>query len=139
MPLYIAFIDLTKTFDLVIREGLFAILLKIRYPPSLFNIVKSFHTNTKATFQYYDKVPESFTTKREVKQGCVLAPKLFGIFFSMLLKRVLYSSTVRFKLHTRPDGCLFNPARLNAKSKIKNTHVAEYLAANMQLRILLKI
>ena len=46
MPLYIAFIDLTKAFDLVSRKGLFAILLKIGCPPNLFSIVKSFHTNT---------------------------------------------------------------------------------------------
>ena len=32
-PLYIAFIDLTKAFDLVSRDGLFNILLKIGYLP----------------------------------------------------------------------------------------------------------
>ena len=51
VTLYIAFIDVTKAFDLVRREGLFAIFLKIGCPPSLFNIVKSFHTNTRATIQ----------------------------------------------------------------------------------------
>ena len=45
MPLFIAVIDLTKAFDLVSREGLFAILLKIGCPLNLFNIVKSYHTN----------------------------------------------------------------------------------------------
>ena len=89
VPLYIAFIDLTKAFDLVSREGLFATLLKIGCPPSLFNIVKSFHTNTKATVQYDGNVSDSFTIKSGVKQGCVLAPTLFKIFFSMLLKRFL--------------------------------------------------
>ena len=69
VPLYIAFIDLTKAFDLVSREGLFAILLKIGCPPSLFNIVKSFHTNTKATVQYDGNVSDSFTIKSEVKQA----------------------------------------------------------------------
>ena len=68
MTLYTAFIDVTKAFDLVGREGLFAILLKIGSPPSLFNIVKPFHTNTKTTIQYYGKVSESFTS--EVEQGC---------------------------------------------------------------------
>ena len=49
MSLFIAFIDLTK--DLVSIEGLFAILLKIECPPNLFNVVKSFHINTRATTQ----------------------------------------------------------------------------------------
>ena len=34
MPLYIAFIHLTKAFDLVSRQGLFQLLKKIGYPPS---------------------------------------------------------------------------------------------------------
>ena len=33
MPLYIAFIDLTKAFDLVSRQGLFQLLKKIGFPP----------------------------------------------------------------------------------------------------------
>ena len=49
MSLYIFFIDLTKASDLVSREGLIAMLLKIGCPPNLFNIVKSFYTNTRAT------------------------------------------------------------------------------------------
>ena len=87
MPLYIAFIDLTKAFDLLSRDGLFAIMSKIGCSPSLFNTVKSLHTNTKATVQHDGIVSDSFTIKSGVKQGCVLALTLFGIFFSMLLKR----------------------------------------------------
>ena len=34
MPLYVAFIDLTKAFDLVSRKGLFRLLEKIGCPPS---------------------------------------------------------------------------------------------------------
>ena len=45
MPLYIAFIDLTKAFDLVSRQGLFQLLKKIRLspPPQLHSIIASFH------------------------------------------------------------------------------------------------
>ena len=51
VPLYIVFNDLTKAFDLLSREGLFAILLETGCPPSLFITVKSFHNNTKAIVQ----------------------------------------------------------------------------------------
>ena len=47
-PLYIAFIDLTKAFDLVSRDGLFQILAKIGCP-TLLSIMKSFHDNMKGT------------------------------------------------------------------------------------------
>ncbi|MCP4267312.1 MAG: hypothetical protein GY777_17355, partial [Candidatus Brocadiaceae bacterium] len=130
MPLYIAFIDLTKAFDLVSREGLFAILLKIGCPPNLLKIVKSFHTNTRATIQYDGSVSDSFEIKSGVKQGCVLAPTLFGIFFSMLLKHAFGSSTIGIKLHTRSDGNLFNPASLRAKRNRKVVTIRDLLFAD---------
>ena len=46
-PLYFAFIDLTKVFDLVGRDGLFQILPKIGCPPRLQSMIESFHTNMK--------------------------------------------------------------------------------------------
>ena len=57
MLFYVAFIDLTKAFDLVSGEGLFAIFMNIGCPPILFNIVKSFHT--KETVQYDGNVSET--------------------------------------------------------------------------------
>ena len=49
MPLYIAFIDLTKAFDLVSRDGLFKVLPKIGCPHKLQIMIESFHTDTKRT------------------------------------------------------------------------------------------
>ena len=51
-PLYIAFIDLTKAFDLVSKDGLFNILAKIGCLPKLLSMVQSFHVNRKGTVQY---------------------------------------------------------------------------------------
>ena len=47
MPLCIASIDLTKTFDLVSRDGLFKVLPKIGCPPKLKSMIEYFHTDTK--------------------------------------------------------------------------------------------
>ena len=47
MPLNIAFIDLTKAFDLVSADGLFKVLPKIGCPPKLKSMIESFHTDTK--------------------------------------------------------------------------------------------
>ena len=49
MPVYTAFIDLTKAFDLsVSRTGLFQLLKKIGCPPQLLSITASFHHDMKA-------------------------------------------------------------------------------------------
>nr|XP_027212554.1 uncharacterized protein LOC113805698 [Penaeus vannamei] len=42
-PLYVAFIDLTKAFDLVSRDGLFKVLERIGCPERLLSIIQSFH------------------------------------------------------------------------------------------------
>ena len=51
MPLYIAFIDLTKAFDLIGTDGLFQILPKIGCPPKLKSIIESFQHERDSAVQ----------------------------------------------------------------------------------------
>ena len=81
MPLYVAFIDLTKAFDLVSRDGLFNVLPKIGCTPKLQSMIESFHTDTQGTVQFNGSSSEPFEFHRGVKQGCVLAPTLFVAFY----------------------------------------------------------
>ena len=130
MPLYVAFIDLTKAFDLVSREGLFQILPKIGCPPKLLSIIESFHNNMKGTVQFDGRLSDSLDIRSGVKQGCVLAPTLFGIFFSMLLKHAFDEATEGIYLHSRSDGKLFNVARLRAKTKVEKILIRDMLFAD---------
>ena len=59
MPLCIAFIDLTKSFDIVSRDGLFKVLPKIGCPPKLQTMIESFHTDTKGTVQFNGSFSET--------------------------------------------------------------------------------
>ena len=92
-PLYVAFIDLNKTFDLVSRDSLFKILVKVSRPPTLLSIVKSFHDNMTGTVLYDGATSDPFNILSGMKQGCILAPTLFGIFFATLLKHAFGKST----------------------------------------------
>ena len=130
MPLYIAFIDLTKAFDLVGREGLFKILSKIGCPPKLLSLIESFHTNMQGIVQFNGSTSEPFNISSGVKQGCVLAPTLFGIFFALLLKHAFGTSEKGIYLHTRSDGRLFNLARLRAKTKVREALIRDMLFAD---------
>ena len=129
-PLYLAFVDLTKAFDLVSRDGLFMLLQRIGCPPKLLHIITSFHQDMQGTVQYDGSCSEPFPIRSGVKQGCVLAPTLFGIFFSLVLHSAFETSTDGIYLHTRTDGKLFNLARLKAKIKICKVLIREMLFAD---------
>lgn len=129
-PLYIAFIDLTKAFDLVSREGLFSILSKIGCPPKLLSIIRSFHDDMQGTVVFDGSSSEAFDIRSGVKQGCVLAPTLFGIFFAVLLKHAFGLATEGIYLRTRSDGKLFNLSRLRAVTKVQLKCIRDLLFAD---------
>ena len=93
MPLYIAFIDLTKAFDLVSRQGLFQLLKKIFCSPQLHSIIATIHKDMQGVVSFDGKTSEPITIQSGVKQGCVLSPTLFGIFSHFC--RTMLSNTQR--------------------------------------------
>ena len=52
IPLYMAFVDLTKALDKASRDGLYIILSKLGCREKLLNIIKSFHDSMKANLIY---------------------------------------------------------------------------------------
>ena len=106
-PLYLAFIDLTKAFDLVSRTGLFALLERIGCPPKLLKMITSFHDDMNGTVQFDGSSSDPFPIKNGVKQGCVLAPTLFGVFFSLLL---------RYAFRESEDGIFSTPGATGTSS-----------------------
>ena len=105
-------------------KGLFQLLEKIGCPPILRSLVVSSHEDMKGTVMYDESCSDPFPLKSGVKQGCVLAPTLFGIFFSLLLSHAFRSSSDGVYLHTRTDGKLFSIARLRAKTKCQKSSCA---------------
>ena len=73
---------------------------------------------------------DAFPVSSGVKQGCVLAPTLFWIFFSMLLHYAFADCLEGVYIRTRPDGNLFNIARLSAITKTLKVLLHELLLAD---------
>ena len=126
-PLYVAFVDLTKAFDLVSRSGLSEVLLKIGCPPTLLSLIMSFHTGMKATVSFNGEESDPFLILSGVKQGCVLAPTLFGIYFSVLLSYAFKDSSDGIPIQSRTDGGLLNIKRFRAKTKLNHHLIREFL------------
>ena len=129
-PLFLAFVDLTKGFDLLSRRGLFKILQKIGCPPKLLAIITSFHQDMQSTVCFDGATSNAFPVSSRVKLGCVLAPNPFRIFFSMLLQYAFVDCTEGVYIRTRSDGKLFSIARLRAKTKAYVVLIWELLFAD---------
>ena len=81
-PLYLCFIDLKKAYDSVNHEALWATLRK-RYgiPSKLVHILGSLHEGTKGVVRAYGKVSDEFPIMNGVRQGDILGPTLFNLYF----------------------------------------------------------
>ena len=73
--LYTTFVDLTKAFDTVCREGLWKIMAKFGCPAKFISMVRQFHDDMHARVQDDGEHSQPFPVTNGVKQGCVLAPK----------------------------------------------------------------
>lgn len=129
-PLYMAFVDLNKAFDTVSRAGLYNILSRIGCPPTLLSLIKAFHDDMKGFVVFDGDTSSAFNMKRGVRQGCVLAPTLFGIFFSVLLMIAFKNCDFGVHLHTRRDGRLFHVNLLKYKKNRYEVLVRELLYAD---------
>jgi Reverse transcriptase (RNA-dependent DNA polymerase) len=128
--MYAAFVDLTKAFDTVDRSGLWAILSKIGCPAPFVYIIRSFHDGMRASvIENGDRSP-IFEVSCGTKQGCVLAPLMFSIFFSMMLHAAFKNCNCGIQLEYRTDGDVFNIRRLQTKTKIRTALLRDLLFAD---------
>lgn len=128
MPLYVTFVDLTKAFDTVCRDGLWEVMKKFGCPPAFVRMVRLFHDDMNARVSDQGELSDPFPVTNGVKQGCVLAPTLFSMVFSAMLAHT--DSPADVNIRHRMDGGLFNLRRLQAKTKVKVQPVREFLFAD---------
>jgi hypothetical protein len=97
VPLFFCFIDLTKAYDTVNRRLLWKILAKAGLPQELIELIRAFHDGTEACVSIEGEESAFFSVNQGLRQGCVLAPLLFNLFFAAVLevarKRILADET----------------------------------------------
>nr|VZI42983.1 unnamed protein product [Spirometra erinaceieuropaei] len=79
------FVDLTKAFDTVNREGLWKIMQQFGCPERFIQMVRQLNDGMMARVTDNGAVSEAFAVTNGVKQGCVLASTLFSLIFSAML------------------------------------------------------
>ena len=101
IPLYMCFIDLQKAYDSVDRELLWIVLARFGVPEKILTIIRQFHEGHMRVRVRTDdgEYSEWFGVTQGLRQGCVLSPLLFNIFFATVTHVVV----IRFS--ENPDNC----------------------------------
>ena len=130
MGLYAAFVDLTKAFNTVSRDGLWKILARLGCPQKFITILRQLHEGQQGQVKHNGSLSDSFPISNGVKQGCVLAPTLFSIFFSNMLREAKEDLPDGIYIRFRTDISLFNLRCLLARTKIIKELTTELLFAD---------
>ena len=90
IPLYMCFVDLQKAYDSVDRELLWKVLARAGVPEEMIAVLRQFHDGMQAQVRMDDgELSDWFEVTQGLRQGCVLSPLLFNIFFAAATEVVL--------------------------------------------------
>ena len=128
--LYMVFVDVTKAFDTVNRQALWKVLKKLGIPDKMLNTIISFHEGMKASILADGKLSGSFGATNGPKQGCVMAPVLFALFFSVMLQYFFSDIDHGVKFQFGTSGGLFNYQRFQAKTRLRTRITRDLLFAD---------
>ena len=96
-------------------------------PPKFIRIIKKLYTDVHARLIVDGELTQSLEYNSGVKQGCKLAPTLFGIYAAVLLwlafKKIKHTCSVQIRLPY--NGDLFDLRRLKAKTKALTEFIRE--------------
>ncbi|CAG4946438.1 unnamed protein product [Colias eurytheme] len=89
-----------------------------------------FHDDMRCCVAVGGEQSDYFSVSCGVKQGCVLAPTLFAIYFAVVIKDCIEMAPVGIRIRFRTDGKLFNLDRLRARTKVSHTIITEIMYAD---------
>ena len=90
IPLYMCFVDLQKAYDSVDRELLWKVLARAGVPEEMIAVIRQFHDGMQAQVRMDDgELSDWFEVTQGLRQGCVLSPLLFNIFFAVATEVIL--------------------------------------------------
>jgi hypothetical protein len=103
---HLAFLDFSKAFDTVWRDGLLSLAWKLGIRGSMWKIISNLYTNVQSHVKFGEIETDFFDVEEGVKQGYVLSPILFCIFINELANRN-QNAGVGVRTCDVQTGCLF--------------------------------
>ena len=90
IPLFMRFVDLQKAYDTVDRDLLWKVLARAGVPSVMIDVNRQTHDRMWTRVRIDDgDLSEWFELTQGLRQGCVLSPLLFNIFFAAVMEVVL--------------------------------------------------
>ena len=87
--LFMCFFDLKIAYDSVPRDALWCLRGKLGFPAKMVNIIKQLHFGMEASVCINGVLSNPFSVSNGLKQGCVLAPFLFNLYFNKVMQDAL--------------------------------------------------
>ena len=122
--------DLYQAFDTVHRKSLWIVLKKLGCPEKFVSMIKALHDGMKAWVNINGELTEPIDVENGVKQGDILGPTLFSLYFAMVFKNALKNCKEGVFIRYRTSGRLMNLKRFSAKSKVLHKLIQDLLYAD---------
>lgn len=103
---------------------------KIGCTKKFVRLLRLLHDDLQCCVAVDDEQSAFFPVTCGVKQGCVLAPTLFALYFSVVVREVLQTSSEGLRIRFRTDGRLFNLARFRSHTKVSHEIITEIMYAD---------
>ena len=104
--------------------------MRLGSPPKFLTIPRQLYEDQLGQVKYKGSLSGSFSISSGVKQGCVLAPALSSVFFSIMLREAKEDLPDGIYVRFRTDSSLFNLQRLLARTKTIEEIITELLFAD---------
>ena len=130
IPLCSVFISLTTAFNIINRKALWTVLGWMGCLWTFVKILQQFHDGMTGQVLNGGDATEPFEISYGAKQGCVLAPVLFKIFFTCMMAHAVQDLESGLYIWYRLDGSLFDLSCLTDKTKSLFTLIQEALFAD---------
>ena len=89
IPLYVCFVDHAKAYEFVDRTFLWTVLARFNVPQNVTSVTRQLHEGMRARVGLdYTVCSGRLAVEHGLRQGCVLAPRLFNIYFVAVIHEV---------------------------------------------------
>ncbi|KAM9328407.1 platelet glycoprotein 4 [Pholidichthys leucotaenia] len=130
LDLYSVFINLTKAFDTINREALWSVLVRYSCPRKVIQMIRLLHDGMTGQVLSNGVQSDPFEISSGVKQDHVLAPVLFNLFFTCVLRQAVQDLEEGVYIHYQYNCSIFDLRRLTAKTKIVTRLLQEAVFAD---------